>query len=321
MKIAVVGATGNVGREVCRRLMVEGFLPRILTRSRTRSQDLVDAGAEIFIGSFDDDSPEVEDFFEGIDVAFTMVRSDWTDIRHYETTGRSVAAALSKHKPKRLVNLSSVGADLEDAGHSTDFFGLERMINEVMGGDVVHVRAGWFMENFLGNIPGIARLGVMTTMIRPDLPLPCVATQDVARAVTEELVGKSIAIHGLREVQGPSDLTMAAACHHICTALNKDIKLAFVPSNDETVREAFLARSPSVALWNYRMQSNEAFNSGRARFYRPREDFDYESIRFEEFIHSRWLSNYGDRDRFEADRQDFSSWLDEYAAENLVSDR
>lgn len=288
MKVAIVGGTGNVGTPIARRLIAEGHAVKILSRGGSRADQLVALGATLELGSFDSGTSGIADFFEGADAAFTMIRSDWSAPGHYGAVADRLAAALRRHLPKRIVHLSSIGADLYNAGHSSAFGDAERVLNGAARQRVVHLRAGWFMENFLSHTEELARDGVLTTSIWPDVPLPLVAVRDVARAAFEELVDQSGAVHHIREVQGPADLTTAQAAEQLGRVLGCPVRVNFIPRSINEPSQDFLLKSSDPAVWRYMVASDAAFNENRARFAQPRSRFDAESTTFATFIRDVW---------------------------------
>src|SRR4030067_420394 len=59
---------------------------------------------------------------------------------------------------------------------------LESKLETLMEAGVVHLRPAYFMENHLWSIPVIRTQGVNGSPVRPDVPIPMVATQDIADA-------------------------------------------------------------------------------------------------------------------------------------------
>lgn len=295
MRIAIVGGTGNVGRPLALGLLAAGHDVTVLTRGGAGADALRAAGATTVVGSFDSDSAEPDDFFVGADAAFTMVRSDWGDVDHYPVVAHRLARALSVSPPSRIVSLSSIGADLEHAGHSSDFGTVERILDEVQGAGITHLRAGWFMENFLASVDEVGRSGTFTTAVRPDLPLPLVATRDVARAALAELVGPRRAVDGVLEVQGPEDVTTASAVTTISDAVGTDLRVVFRDRRADDPAEATGRTPEDERRLQYALESNAAFNDGRARFHTARDAFDLASTPFATFVDDVWLPAYRSR--------------------------
>lgn len=314
MKVAIVGGTGNIGSLICRDALAAGHEVRILTRGGAKADELTALGAEAFIGSFDLATAGTDEFFEGVEAAFTMVRSDWSNPGHYPAVAARIAAALRRHTPELVVNLSAVGAELDNAGHNTAFKLVEAELNTVGVPRLVHLRGGWFAENFLGHVEGIASSGMLATASHPTVPLPVVALKDIARAATEELLGQSRASRGIRDVQGPADLSIADAAGVIARAIDRPVDVVHTPLDAPAVAAGFLVRFGDQHQLDHRIASNAAFTDGRARFTRPRSDFDLASTTFAEFVDEVFVPAYHAATRSTARRSDsWQAWLDDYA--------
>lgn len=293
MKIAVVGATGNIGAGLSRVLLQAGQQVRALSRGGPKLRELVQLGAEPFAGSFDDDTPNVGTFFQGADAAFTMVRSDWSNLDHYQTVAERLARALDNSSVKLVVNLSSFGADLkEHGGHSTHFYQLESELNRLSGIRIVHLRCGWFMENFMGQIETIARYDVMASMLRDDLKLPLVATRDISAVAAREFLNPATEHRVVREVQGSEDRTMPEAAAVISKELGRPIGAISVAMDRPDVRQAFVSRFGTVEQWDHRVETYTAFNEGRVRFHEPRSAANSQPTRFADFLRDAWRPAY-----------------------------
>ncbi|MGI5442960.1 NmrA family NAD(P)-binding protein [Streptomyces shenzhenensis] len=313
MKVAVVGATGNIGGRLSRQLLASGHSVRVLSRGGGSLDELVALGAEPVLGSFDDGSTNLGGFFAGVDAAFTMVRSDWSNVRHYHAVAERLADSLQASRPPLVANLSSIGADLDNAGHSSHFKQLETALNDVQGITVVHLRGGWFMENFLSHLGGVARFSTIASMVRTDRPLPLVATADIARAAAEEITGHSRAAEGIREVQGPEDLSFEDAADRISRAVGRPVRAVTIAPDAAQVKELYLSSGGIEENWEHRLVTDAAFNDGRVTFHGPRSEFDTSSMRFGHFVQYAWMPAY----RQQADRtagSGFPIWLAEHAS-------
>ncbi len=70
-----------------------------------------------------------------------------------------------------------------------------------------YLRAGYFMENILGQVGVIQSFGVVAGPVRPELPLPMIATRDIGAAAAEALLKLDFNGKHTRELQGPRDVT------------------------------------------------------------------------------------------------------------------
>ena len=109
----VLGASGHTGRVAAKGLLERGQKVRVVGRSAERLQDLASQGAEVFLADVTD-GPALSKAFRGADAAYVMVPPNSTsnDYRAYqERVSDAIAAAVQNSGLKRVVALSSFGAD------------------------------------------------------------------------------------------------------------------------------------------------------------------------------------------------------------------
>jgi uncharacterized protein YbjT (DUF2867 family) len=289
MKIAVVGATGNIGARLCRKLLVSGHQVRALSRGGRGLDELVKLGAEPFLGSFDTGTSNVGAFFSDADAAFTMVKSDFSNLRHYRTVAPRLAEALQGSSVGLVINLSAYGAELgEGAAHFSEFYRLEQALNRISGVRMVHLRAGWFMENHYADVDSIARYGRMASLLRPDLKIPFVATRDIADVAAREFLNPVSAVHTVREVRGSEDLSMSEAAALISSEIGRPVEAICIDPDKPGLKEEYLRRFGTAELWEHRLLTYATMNAGRVRFHEPRSPANSQPTRFGEFLRTNW---------------------------------
>ena len=111
--------------------------------------------------------------------------------------GSKYAEAIKQAGVQRIVNLSSVGADLpEGTGPIAGLYDVEQKLNKLEGPSVKHIRAGFFYLNFLGNIDMIRNMNIIGSNYGADTVMPLVHPDDIAEAAAQELqngfTGKSV---------------------------------------------------------------------------------------------------------------------------------
>jgi uncharacterized protein YbjT (DUF2867 family) len=313
MKIAVVGATGNIGYRLCCTLLAAGHQVRALSRGGPKLDELVALGAEPFIGSFDEGSAGVEDFFKGVDAAFTMVKSDWSNwLHHYPAVAERLYVALQQSSVGLIVNLSSFGGDVDgETGHSYCFYQLKQALNRLTGRRIVHLRAGWFMENFFGHFDNIARFGRMPGYFAPSLKLPFVATRDVADAAAAEFLAAPAASHSVREVAA-EELTMPDVAELIAREIGRDVAYVHVSMDRSEICDGFVNGGfGTIERWRHNVRTYGAMDQGVVRFrtqYRPT------ATTMREFVHQQWAPAYREAlARTDERGDDFFCWLAKHA--------
>jgi uncharacterized protein YbjT (DUF2867 family) len=311
MRIAVVGATGNIGLRLCRRLVAGGHHVRALSRGGRSFDELVKLGAEPFIGSFDDGSGNLSAAFQGMDAAFTMVRTDWTNLYHYRQVAARLADALHASTLSLVVNLSAYGAEIgEGVGHFTDFWRLEQTLNQVIGKRKVHLRAGWFMENYYGHLDSIARYGMIATMLRPDLRIPHVSTCDIADVAAREFIHPVTEELTVRELRGSEDLSQAEAACLVSRELGQRVEAACIDPSQEGLKGEFVRRFGTAELWEHRLITYKAMNDGRIRFHESRTPRNSQPTRLQDFLRIVWRPLYDDAVTTRHSRPEtFATWV------------
>jgi len=124
----------------------------------------------------------------------------------------SMVAALKKARVGYAVTLSSLGADHPaKTGPIAGQHYLELQFNQIAGLNVLHLRAGYFMENLLAQVGIIKTTGFAASTLLADLPLPMIATRDIGSAAAEAMMRLPLKGRQIREVLGPRDVSMAEA--------------------------------------------------------------------------------------------------------------
>ena len=206
----ITGATGNVGGGIADILLSTGQQIRVIGRSAERLQPLVKRGAAAFPGDMAD--PQfLTRAFSGAKAVFTMIPPNLKAENLRENQNKiteSIVTAIKNARITHVVNLSSIGANLPD--HTGPVLGLrdqEERLNEIPGLNVVHIRAGYFMENLYGNVDMIKK-GMFGTAMKGDLKVPFIATRDIASAAAKLLMYLDFTGSSVRELLGERDISL-----------------------------------------------------------------------------------------------------------------
>ena len=214
--IIVTGATSRTGGVVARRLLAAGETVRVVGRSRDRLQDLVDLGAEAFVG--DPTDPErMRQAFAGGRAAWVMLQPNYLpdspNFRGFQDAIiDALVPAIAAARLGHVVTLSGTEAALPSGtGPVLGLRHLEQRLNGIEGLNVLHLRAGYFMENLLPFAGQIAAGDVISGPFSPTVSLPIVATRDVGEAAAGALLSLDFRGKVVRELQGERDLTLGEA--------------------------------------------------------------------------------------------------------------
>jgi uncharacterized protein YbjT (DUF2867 family) len=287
----VTGATGNIGSELVKKLLAAGKEVRAIARSKDKLAAL--GAVEARAGSLDD-----RDFltgaFEGATAVFAMIPPNYAtaDPRaEQKKQADALAAALGDSGVKRIVTLSSVGADLRDkTGPIAGLHEFEKLVDKLQAARVVHLRAGYFIRNFLGNIGLIKSAGINGSSLRGDLPVAVVATKDIAAVAFEELTTPRSEAHAVRYVLGPRDYTMGEATRILGAAVGKP-DLAYVAFDAPDFRAGLLGAGFSAKLADLYVEMLAAFNAGLVKV-EPRSAKNTTQTTLEEFAKTTFAPAY-----------------------------
>ncbi|HUE42572.1 MAG TPA: hypothetical protein VMP12_03360 [Candidatus Sulfotelmatobacter sp.] len=194
------------------------------------------------------------------------------------------ATALEKAKVHYVVALSSFGADKEaGCGPVSGLHGMETRFAKIPGLNVLFLRPGYFMENLLGQIGAIQQFGVMASPVRPDLPLPAIATEDIGNAAAEHLLKLDFSGHETKELQGQRDVSYAEMASIVGKAIGKpELQYMQMPGNEfvGAVQGMGLTRNFGELI----VEMSDAMNDGRMKTSEPRTAANTTPTTIETFV-------------------------------------
>lgn len=264
MNYAVIGASGNTGKRVAEGLLRQGKEVRAIGRTAEKLAPLQKKGAKVFTGSVED-SAFLTRAFDGVVAVYAMIPPDLSvpDVRaYYGRLGECIAVALKAAGVKHVVSLSSQGANLPArTGPIAGLFDQEQRLNQLKGVNVAHLRATFFMENLLQNIPTIKAHGIVATPLRGDLPLGMIATRDIGDAAVRHLLDLDVQGSVVHDLLGPRNVTMNEATHILGRAIGKP-DLKYVQASYADVEKGMLAAGLSAGVAGAFIEMYRAFNDG-----------------------------------------------------------
>jgi uncharacterized protein YbjT (DUF2867 family) len=243
----LLGSHGQITSRLARRLLAAGKRVRVVGRNAAALAPLAQAGAEVAVGNAGD-AAFLARAFEGARGAYVMTPPGYAepDMRDaQDRVGTAIARALADVRVPRVVNLSSVGAELPSGtGPIAGLHAQERRLDAVAGLDLLHLRPGYFMENLLHAIPVVAQAGVLPGMEPGDVPLPMVATADIAAVAERELVRP---VHrGVLVLHAPAHPTLTQATRAFAAAIGRP-GIAYVQADPAQAKAAMRAQGFSAS--------------------------------------------------------------------------
>jgi uncharacterized protein YbjT (DUF2867 family) len=286
MKIAITTPTGHIGRGIVESLLGKHELT-LLCRDASKVADFTKRGAKAVTGNLED-ADYVARATAGADLLFwlTPPKFDAPDFRAYQNKlGDNAAAAIRKNKLKRVVNLSSIGAQhASGVGPVAGLHSIEKKLNAAIketGGSVCHLRPGFFYENFFFNLGSIKADGAIYMPVPGELKAIMISTGDIARAATQVITDNSWSGVQVRELAGPKDYSFHEAARIIGDAAGKPVKHVQVPPEAALQALTQMGASPNLAKDYVEMYAG--FAKGLFVAEKPRDQKAAAPTKFEDF--------------------------------------
>jgi uncharacterized protein YbjT (DUF2867 family) len=290
----VLGATGNTGKVVAETLLDSGKKVRVVGRSKARLEGFSILGAEIFEANLTD-SAAVTKAFTGAKAVYALLPPNLVspDYRaEQDAVTESLAKALEATGVGHVVALSSFGADKTDkTGPIAGLHIMEERFSQIPKLNSLFLRAGYFMENLLGQ-PGIIKsFGMMAGPVRADLALPMIATHDIAAAAADALAKLDFRGHQTRELLGQRDLNYLEMAKIIGAAIGTP-NLSYVQLPAEQVIQAVTQMGMSKNMATLICEMADALNNGHVRALEPRSATNTTPTQLEQFVREAFVPAY-----------------------------
>ena len=290
----VLGASGNTGHVVAKTLLSQGGKVRAFGRNATHLQALATEGAEIFTGDVTD-AETLAKAFEGAKSAYVMIppNAATDDYRGFQDrVSDAIASAARKAGVQNIVSLSSIGADKANGtGPVVGLHNLEQKLNQITGANLLHLRAGYFMENTLPQVGAIRMMGSAAGPLRPDLKLGMIATGDIGTIAARALLGLAFRGRQTQEILGQRDLDYTEAAAIIGKAIGKP-DLSYIQAPDSQIKAAMVQMGMSENLAGLILEMAGALNSGHMRALETRNTSNSTPTSFEKFVNETFLPAY-----------------------------
>lgn len=262
MKIILTGSLGNIGNPLAQHLVEHGHSVTIISSKAEKRSAIEALGATAAIGSVDD-GDFLSATFTGADAVYCMVPPNFGEadqIAYYRRVGNSYAQAIQRAQVKRVVHLSSYGADLDKGtGFILGSHNVEGILNALPGIALTHLRAGYFYYNLLNYIGAIKAQGAIAANFGGDDKLALVHPADIAEAAAEELMRPSAGTN-VRYVVSDERTAQGVA-----TALGAAIDrtdLQWQTLSDEQAQQGMERRGMPVALARNFVELGASLHSG-----------------------------------------------------------
>jgi len=282
----ILGATGNIGSVITKKLLEKGETVRVVGRNAARLQQYVHRGAEAFVADIKD-AEALTKALTGARAAFLMMPPGMTspDYRaEQEVESNAISTAAKNSGLQYAVNLSSIGAQAPaGTGPILGLHDSERKLNAVERLNVLHLRPAYFIENHLSAISMIQMMGIFGGALTPDLKIPMIATRDIGAYAAERLLKLDFSGKQTQELLGERDLSMTDAAVVISRGIGKP-DLRYVQFSYEQVEQTLVQMGLSTKTAAYLIEMFQGFNNGIVAGLEPRSAANTTPTSIETFV-------------------------------------
>ncbi|MDX2129146.1 MAG: NAD(P)H-binding protein [Chloroherpetonaceae bacterium] len=267
--IVILGATGNTGKPLAEMLLKAGEKVTVVGRDASKLEGLRTLGAKVETGSIDD-AGFLSKVFTGATAIYALVPPNFTasNFRAYQNQViDAIKAAIESAKVKYVVTLSSIGAHLPSGtGVVNGLNDMERKFNELKDSHIVHLRAGFFMQNIFGMLGAYKQAGVLGGFpIRADLKIPMIHTNDISKVAFDFLSKRDFEGKSFVNVAHPQYFTLQEVASKLGQAIQKP-DLKYVQFEEAAFKGAMLGMGASESLVDGYLEFSKAMNERETEF-------------------------------------------------------
>ena len=287
----VLGASGHTGSVVANTLLDKGKRVRVVGRDSKKLAPFVSRGAEAAVADAGD-AEALTRALTGAEGVYALIPPHLTSEnyrRFQDQVSDAMAAAIEAAGVKHVVTLSSVGADKpEKTGPVAGLHYMEERFADISEMNVLHLRAGYFMENILAQVGIIQGFGMMAGPLRADLALAMIATKDIGAAAADALLQLNFSGKQTRELLGPREITYSEVARIVGTAIGRPA-LAYIQLPAEQVIMAMTQMGMSKNFATLICEMSDALNNGYMQPLEPRSEKNTTATSFETFVQEVFL--------------------------------
>ncbi len=270
MKITVTGSLGYVSTPLIQELIKKGHSVIVISSNPEKKVAIEALGAKAAIGTMEDSSFLAETF-KGADAVYCMLapygnfgdpeNDAATVIKRADTVAQNYVKAINESGVKRVVYLSSIGADMEKGAgliiihhHGENTF--KQLPSDV---NISFLRPSGFYKNLFAFMPPIKNQNLIAARYGEDDMNVFVSNTDIAHAIVEELESQE-ADRKIRYVAS-EELTCNEAAGILGAAIGKP-DLKWVNISDEEQLNIYKAHGMNESLASQFVEMNASIHSG-----------------------------------------------------------
>lgn len=282
---AIMGASGLIGHILCQELLKRGHKVRAIGRNEDKLNELKAKGAETAFVDFTS-AAGLSTAFKGAKAVFSFMPPGYFAegfAVYQDTVSEAIVQALKKSNTTHVLNLSSIGANLDKGtGPILEFYHHEKRMDALSDVNIVHLRPSYLMEILQLSIPFIKKTGTNGSALRGDIPIPMVATRDIGFKAAQILDTLDFKGHTVFEFTGPGAWTLQEATTIIGKAIGKP-DLQYIQLSEDEERKIQMSAGKNSIIIDLWLEMYKAYNTGIIRFTQEMTPEHKGPTSFEEF--------------------------------------
>lgn len=290
MKIVIGAAAGNVGSRIAKKVASANHSVVLLGNKLGSLQNLNIPNSS----SYEVDMSNTEQVVahtKGADAFFWLVPptlgvsslKEW-----YDDIIAAGVAAIKENDIPRVVAISALGAGATDNLGTVTYVGnLEKAFKEVAS-NVVFLRPGYYMENFLLQKDDILKNGNFSFPYAADHDIPFVSTDDIGDVAAEYLMDEHWAGQWARNIMGPSNITLQEAADIFTTELQQEIVYKKVTYGD--IKDQFAQFGANATVQREMVDLYMALGDPNGAYATPRTTEVYTPTTLVDIIRNKFIS-------------------------------
>ncbi|GAA3617311.1 NAD(P)H-binding protein [Flavivirga amylovorans] len=290
MKIVIGAAAGNVGSRIAKKVAAANHSAILLGNKLLSLENLNIPNSS----SYEVDMSNVEQvvtYTKGADALFWLVPpalgvsslKEW-----YDDIIAAGVAAIKENKIPRVVVISSLGAGAsENLGTVTYVGNMEKAFKKVAP-NVVFLRPGYFMENFLLQKGDILKNGYFSFPYDQNHDIPFISADDIGDVAAEYLMDAHWAGQWTRNIMGPRNITPQEAADIFSEELQKEITYKQVSYDD--IKNQFAQFGANDTVQNELVDLYKALGDPNGAYATPRTIEANTPTTLEQIIRNKFIS-------------------------------
>jgi uncharacterized protein YbjT (DUF2867 family) len=180
---------------------------------------------------------------------------------------------------------SSFGADLPSGTGfiAASLHSHEQRLRALDGVDLLLLRPTLFFESIVAAVDAIEATGVNADVVAPDVPVPMIASRDVAEVAAAALRSRDWTGVEVRELLGPRDLTYSEATRILGAAIGRP-DLQYVQLSDDEMVGALVQAGFSSDAAVLHVEMGKAISAGTIIPHEGRTPRTTTPTRFEDVV-------------------------------------